>query len=130
MRSGTAHQPLLVVAGGTGAALAFSCAAHRASIAATAPTTVLWCADLAGDVYDAAEISALPHTTVHVCIDDRRTRANEGLVWLEAHAAQYLDAYVLLAGGPGFVYAATDVLLAQGFDQSQLHSDVYAYAPR
>ena len=130
VRSGSPHEPLLIVAGGSGAALAFSCAAHRAAIGATALTTVLWCADHADEVYATEELSSLPSTSLCVRIDDRRTPANEGLAWLRQHAAEFRDAYVILAGGPGFVYAAGDLLLEQGLQQAQLHSDVYAYAPR
>ena len=130
VRSGRPDQPLLVIAGGSGAAQAFSCSAHRSAVQASAPTIVLWCADHADEVYAERELASRPHTQVQVCIDDRRTAENEGLVWLRQHGAKYRDAYVLLAGGPGFVYAATDVLFELGFSQAQLHSDVYAYAPR
>ena len=130
VRSGSPDQPLLIIAGGSGAAQAFSCTAHRTATQASAPTMVLWCADHADEVYAERELASRAHTRVRVCIDERRTAENEGLAWLRHHAAQYGDAYVLLAGGPGFVYAATDVLLELGFNAAQLHSDVYAYAPR
>ena len=65
-----------------------------------------------------------------VCVDDRRTEENEGLVWLREHAQEYAGYRIILAGSPGFVYAATDVLLAAGITQQAMHADAYAYAPR
>ena len=128
VRSGQPDKPLLIVAGGSGASQAFSCAAHRHHAHASAPTLVLWCADHTDDVYGEQELASFAQ--LQVCIDDRRTPDNDGLTWLSQHAGDYRDAYVLLAGSPGFVYAATDVLVDLGFDPTQLHSDVYAYAPR
>jgi len=36
----------------------------------------------------------------------------------------------MLAGSPGFVYAASDILIENGLLQANLHSDIFAYAPR
>jgi CDP-4-dehydro-6-deoxyglucose reductase len=130
VRSGKVDQPLFAIAGGSGAAQAFSCAEHRAAIGANAPTVILWCADEQDDIYEKNTLTELPGTHLHVCIDNQRTPENEGMVWLSKHARQYHDAYVLIAGSPGFVYTVTDLLLAIGFDADQLHADAYAYAPR
>ncbi len=130
VRSGKADQPLFVIAGGSGAAQAFSCAEHRAAINASAPTVILWCADEQDDIYEIDKLTGLPGTHVEVCIDNQRTPENEGMMWLSRHAGKYRDAYVLIAGSPGFVYTVTDLLLAIGFDAHQLHADAYAYAPR
>ena len=130
VRSGAVGQPLLIIAGGSGAAQAFSCIEHRDSTTQAAPTTLLWCADHPEDVYATAALSRYASLALKICIDDKRTADNEGLTWLRVHADDYRDAYVLIAGSPGFVYAATDVLLEAGFKDSQLHADVYAYAPR
>lgn len=130
VRWGNADQPLFVIAGGSGAAQAFSCAEHRAAIGASAPTAILWCADEQVDVYELDKLTGIPGTRVEVCIDNQRTPENEGMLWLSRHAKKYRDAYVLIAGSPGFVYTVTDLLLANGFDADQLHADAYAYAPR
>jgi len=122
--------PLLLIAGGNGAAQAFSCARHRAAQKARAPTTILWCADYQQNLYDTDELAQLPNITLHTVIDDRRTKHNEALMWLARHAGAFADAHIILAGGPGFVYAATDVLTAQGVNESQLAADAYNYAPR
>ncbi len=122
--------PLLIVAGGSGAAQAFSCAEHRQHFTHKSPTHILWCADTADDIYAESELQAFDAVELHVCVDDRRTPANEGLQWLRENAEVYLDWSIILAGSPAFVYTVTDLLLECGFAQQQLHSDVYAYAPR
>ena len=122
--------PLLLIAGGSGAAQAFSCARQRAGQDAPAETTILWCADDQQDLYDTDALAQLPNTTLHTVIDDRRTEENEGLIWLARNAGSFADAHIILAGGPGFVYAATDILIAQGVDESHLAADAYSYAPR
>lgn len=130
VRSGAPNQPLFVVAGGSGAAQAFSCAEYRNHNAGQAPTTILWCADKPEDIYDDELLRGYANVDLHITTDDQRTPDNEGLVWLTRNCKRYLDAYVILAGGPGFVYAATDILLANGFARGQLHADAYSWAPR
>lgn len=129
VRSGAPGQPLFIVAGGSGAAQAFSCAEYRSSIGATAPITVLWCADEPADIYRQDTLRGYANVELHICIDDRRTADNEGLQWLAANCQHHRQAYVILAGGPGFVFAATDVLLQNGFSRNQLHADAFRYAP-
>ena len=97
---------------------------------ALAPTTILWCADQPADIYQTELLQSYEPIDLHVITDDRRTADNEGLMWLAQHCPNYSQAYVVLAGGPGFVYTATDILLAAGFRADQLHADVYTYAPR
>ena len=118
------HAALFVVAGGTGIAQAFSCAAARPR----GQTTILWCADRETEIYELATLEEQPGVTVVTCVDDRRTPENEGLAWLAEHAGAFRDTHTILAGSPPFVYAVTDVLEPLGV--RNLHSDVYAYAPR
>lgn len=130
VRSGEPFEDLFIVAGGSGAAQAFSCAEHRAAVNASGNTVVLWCADALQDVYEQEALRAITNVELHVCIDDRRTPENEGMVWLGNNAKRFVNAYVLIAGSPGFVYTVTDLLVAAGFNQQQLHADAYEYAPR
>jgi CDP-4-dehydro-6-deoxyglucose reductase len=130
VRCGAPHQRLFVIAGGSGAAQAFSCAEYRHATYARASTIVLWCADQAQDIYNSDLLTSYNDLDLHVKIDDRRTPDNEGLSWLDKHCADYGDSYVVLAGGPGFVYTATDILLGHGYNRNQLHADAYSYAPR
>ena len=129
VRCGPAHQPLLLIAGGSGAAQAFSCAESRGQLA-DADTTVLWCADHADDVYDTERLAGYVNGQLQVCIDDQRTEENEGLRWLREHHTAFRQHNVIICGSPGFVYTVTDLLSAQGFSREALQSDVYAYAPR
>lgn len=132
VRSGELDQPLLIIAGGSGAAQAFSCIeARHGKLAPTdspcAPTTVVWCADQASDIYAEAELARFPNVTVYAHVDDRRTPENEGLVWLSVHALEYQDAYILIAGSPGFVNIVTELLISKNIPRGQLHSDMYAF---
>ena len=61
--------PLLVVAGGSGVAQAFSLAGNRGE---AATTTVLWCVDDAAQARDAEQLEALPDTTLILAVDSRR----------------------------------------------------------
>ena len=130
VRSGAPHQRLFVIAGGNGAAQAFGCAEYRHTTSARASTIVLWCADQPQDIYNRDLLESYNDLDLHVKVDARRTPENEGLSWLDKHCSDYRDSYVVLAGGPGFVYTATDILLGHGFNRDQLHADVYSYAPR
>ncbi len=122
--------PVLMVVGGSGAAQAFSYAEDCRLRRASNPIQILWCADTENDVYATDALLGYPNLLLEVCIDSRRTSENKGLSWLRANSSTYLNAQVVLAGSPGFVYAATDILLASGFSQTALHSDIYSYAPR
>ena len=52
------------------------------------------------------------------------------MIWLASNVGSFADAHIILAGGPGFVYAATDILIAHGIDESHLAADAYSHAPR
>ncbi len=134
VRAGAPHQRVLIVAGGTGAAQAFSCAEYRHATRAGGDATIVWCADDEDQLYETERLASYG-VTLHTIVDDRRTAENEGLAWLREHGGHFAasgddDAYVLLAGGPPFVYAALDVLLETGIRQAQCHADVFSYAPR
>ena len=134
VRPGAPDQRVLIVAGGTGAAQAFSCAEYRHATRAGGGTTIVWCADDEDQLYETERLASYG-ATLHAIVDNRRTAANEGLAWLRENGGDFAangddDAYVLLAGGPPFVYAALDVLLETGIRQAQCHADVFSYAPR
>lgn len=128
--AGPDSEPLFLIVGGSAAAQAFSCAEARGKQGAGARTDILWCADRSADIYGADRLRAYDGVSLRICTDPRRTEDNTGLSWLRAHAPDFLGSRVILAGGPGFVYAATDILLAAGFMQHELHADVYHFAPR
>jgi ferredoxin-NADP reductase len=110
-----------------------------AATPARAPVTVLWCVDAVAELYCRDDLESLDVPWLHTeCIvDPRRDADNAGLQRIAVLATD--DAtltgaqrarWILLAGSPGFVYAALDVLEACGIDSARVHSDVFAYAPR
>lgn len=120
--------PLLVIAAGTGAAQGFACAQARASHAECL-TQILWCAESQEDLYQTDVLSALAGVSLVTKVDATRDHNNAGMRWLQAHA---LDRYanILIAGGPPFVYAITDLLIAWGVEPGRMMADAYSYAPR
>ena len=130
VNSGDPDRALVVIAGGSGAAQGFSCLRHRAHIAARGKTTMLWMAAQTNEIYFQDELGALANTQLICKVDDQRTPQNEGLVWLRSNPNVLVNAKIVLAGSPGFVYSATDTLLAMGIAQDEMTADVYAYAPR
>ncbi len=122
------NHPLLIVAAGSGAAQAFSCALSRYMRRAKASTSVLWCAAQASEIYDEDTLREAAELTV--MIDTDASRSHAGLRWLETNSSRFGDYSVVISGAPGFVYNVTDILLEAGFTQDQLQSDVFTYAPR
>jgi CDP-4-dehydro-6-deoxyglucose reductase len=115
-------ESLVVVAGGSGVSLAFSCAQFRNN---KPVTEVIWCVDRGEDLYATDELSSF--ATLHGIVDATHGHANAGLQLLAS--LEKKDHYIL-SGSPGFVYAATDILLAVGVSPQCLQSDVYDFAPR
>lgn len=128
--------PALIVAGGTGIAQASSFLDDFARHEPGAPVTLLWCVDREDDFYLKDELPNLdtPWLETVLIADPERGSGNRGLAWLRGNAARFAGRQppcpVVLAGGPGFVYAACDALTAAGIDPAQLQSDVFSYAPR
>lgn len=125
--------PALVVAGGTGIAQAMSFIDSFTWSPPGALVTLLWCVDREQDFYLRDELAALDAPWLeHVLIaDTERTARNRGMVWLHAHGPAFAgDSPVVLAGGPGFVHAAFEVLRRAGVTRAQMQSDVFSYAPR
>jgi len=124
--------PALIAAGGTGIAQAMSFIDEWHFTPPAGAVTLLWCADAETDFYLRDELDALdaPWLERVLIADADRAATNRGLVWLRDRAAQLSGSHVVLAGGPGFVYAAFDTLVAAGVDPAQVQSDVFSYAPR
>lgn len=131
--------PMLLIAGGTGIAQVCAILDEAGAHESRAPVTVVWCAEADDEFYCRSRLDAIRSPWLHVeCIvDARRDAANAGLRRIRELAttapARHGAApagWILLAGSPGFAYAACDVLAAAGIDESHIHSDVFAYAPR
>ena len=131
------HPSLLFVCAGSGLAQAL---AMIESIAVPSPAndapapevTILWCCESRDACYTTGRFFGLgARTSKHLCVDPSRTGLTAPLRWLKARSPELRDSHdVFLCGSPGFVYAATDVLTDAGLANTQLHSDVFDYAPR
>lgn len=121
---------LLLIAGGTGISQAMSLAAAQCLRHPAARVRLLACVDHPQDLYfrDLLPVSACFEPVL--LADPRRTEDNDGMRWLRENATPAGHERTILAGSPGFVYAVTETLLAAGFAEHQLESDVYAYMPR
>jgi CDP-4-dehydro-6-deoxyglucose reductase len=130
--------PLLLVAGGTGISQVCALIDQLVIEPVRAPVTTLWCVDAAEDLYCRAELDAIrrPWLELECIVDARRGPDNAGIRRL-AGIGRRLAAgpataapWILLAGSPGFVYAASDALTGAGVDAARLHADAFAWAPR
>lgn len=128
------HGPLLLVAGGTGMAQILCLIDELSGRASPPPATVLWCADNDADLYARSDLERLhwQGLDVHTLVDASRARDNRGITWLRREGARFAgpDSQVVLAGSPGFVYAACDALTDAGVPPARFRSDVFSYAPR
>jgi len=123
---------LLLIAGGTGVSQALAIIDDLHLRQASNKVTLLCCADRVEDFYFKSLLHAQskPWLTVEYLADPRRTADNRAMRWLQAHAGEHLTDRILLCGGPPFVYAACDAVVAGGIKADNTESDVYAYAPR
>ncbi len=129
---GAEAKPLLLVAGGTGAAQALAIVDDLTLRHRETPVTLLACADSEADFYFADALGAESRSwlNVELIADPRRDADNAALTWLTAQAQQHRDHRVVLCGSPDFVYAAQDALTRGGLSAERMESDVFAYAPR
>ena len=124
-------RPLLLVAGGTGISQGLCLALAQTSRHAEASVRMLTCADTDADLYFQDLLPTSSGFEVTLIADARRNKNNAGLAWLTDNATEVsADTRVVISGSPAFVYAATDTLTEAGIPNSQLESDVYAWAPR
>jgi len=137
---------LVIVSGGTGGAQAWSLIDMLTKAPPDWPVGFLWCADDEPSLYLRDELTAmrLPWLHFEFVVDPSRNADNRAMARLRELAPEFSSLLgpfagdstdrpkpqVLLAGSPGFVYAATDVLLSAGLQPAQMRSDVYDYAPR
>ncbi|KXU39181.1 CDP-6-deoxy-delta-3,4-glucoseen reductase [Ventosimonas gracilis] len=130
-------RPLLLIAAGTGMAqmqsLVDSCLLRGFNY----PIYLYWGARLATDFYH------LPHwddwqqaKNIHLCqvvSEDNDWQGRRGLLHQAVCAdfrGQLKKLQTHICGSPEMVYATCDALIAAGMAQSQMHADVFSYAPR
>ena len=121
---------VLLIAGGTGMAQALSVAATLEATGTHRDHELLACADISADFYCTDLFERLSCLNCHFIADADRSPANRALAWLRERALGLMPARIIASGSPGFVYAATDVLLELGIARQSIESDVFDYAPR
>lgn len=117
---------LTFVCAGTGIAQALSVIGSRSWENGAATGLVYW-ARLGDEPVDA---SALAGATAFETLDPTLGIDNELQQRLLRDAAEIKRTEVVLCGAPGFVYQCVDTLESAGLSISQMHADVFAYAPR
>ena len=127
-----AGEPLLLIAGGTGASQALAIIDDLELRQCTTRVDLLVCADEPEDLYFRAQLTTNQPSWLYptYIIDARRNAHNKAQLWLRDNAARFTDHRIVLSGSPGFVYATLATLQTAGIARSQTDSDVYAYAPQ
>lgn len=136
----TVDQPLLFAAASTGFSQVKSIVEHLLANQVKNPIHVYWGARVEEDMY----LESLPaswaehHANVHfvpVVSEPEKSEGWSGRTGLLPTAmcedfADLSKALVFACGSPAMVYALLDAFEAQGFNETQMKSDVFAYAPR
>ncbi len=130
------QRPLVLIAAGTGLAQMQSLAQYCLHQGLQLPMHLYWGVRQPEDFYQAphwAHWQQQPNLYLHQVVSDvpdwegRQGMLSEAVCEDLSNLADY-DFY--LCGSPPMVYATLDALLAAGAVEQQIHSDVFAYAPR
>lgn len=126
------HQPIVMIAGGTGITQALAVLDELAHTTERATVDVLWCADSDDELYCRSRLDTLkaPWLTLHYNVDARRSAENSGFAKAQALLRTHAGAnpWILLGGSPGFVYAMDEALTV--VTTVQRHADAFSWAPR
>ncbi|MFB9886442.1 NAD(P)H-flavin reductase [Balneatrix alpica] len=134
-----AEAPILMLAASTGFAQVKSLVEQALAEGWQGPLYVYWGVRVAEDLYwpELAQQWVSTHANVHFIpvVSEGAGEAWQGRTGLlhEAVLADKHDltqAQVWVSGSPGMVYATLDAFMLQGLHKQQMHSDVFAYAPR
>lgn len=132
--------PLILVAASTGFSQVKSVVEHLLANQHSNPIHIYWGARVAEDFYlqQLPQQWAAEHT--HVFMHKVVSEPSQGEAWqgrtglLPAAILEDFDDFsqvqMLASGSPAMVYALLDACEAKGLQQSQMKSDVFAYAPR
>ncbi len=130
------ERPLVMIAAGTGLAQMQSMAQFCLHQGFSLPLHLYWGVRHPDDFYRAPhwqQWQQEPQVYLHQVVSD--TPEWEGRQGMLCEAVcedltSLADYEIYLCGSPPMVYATLDALLAAGAVQEQVHSDVFAYAPR
>ena len=135
---GIPDKPMTFVAAGTGFAQMKSMVEHCQNISHTHSLNLYWGARSPSDFY----LPSLPvqwaakglkyHPVASEATEQDEWNGRHGLLFeaLTADKEQLIGSEIYISGSPTMVYATVDALLEHGFDERNIHSDVFEYAPR
>ena len=132
------NSPLLLIAAGTGFAQMKGIIEYTISRKHPYPTYLYWGGRTPADIY----LPELPSTWLnsqfeyHPVISDTgpdsEWTGRFGLLYeaVLSDKKKLLGSEVYISGSAAMVYATVDALVAEGFSEKRMHSDVFEYAPR
>lgn len=129
-------RPLLLIAAGTGLAQIQSLTQYCLQQGFTQPIHLYWGVRQPEDFYQAPHWDhwqQQPNVYLHKVVSDAPDWSGRQGMLPEAvceDLAELADYEIFLCGSPAMVYGTLDALLAAGAVEAQIHSDVFAYAPR
>ena len=131
-------KPLTFVAAGTGFAQMKSMVEHCQNIGHNKKVSLYWGARSPDDFY----LANLPvqwaangvnyHPVASEASEEDEWNGRHGFLFeaLIADKDQLINSEIYISGSPTMVYSTVDALLENGFEEKNIHSDVFEYAPR
>lgn len=132
MVSAPTDGPLCLMAGGTGVSQCRGIVEHLGFGAQTETVRLLWSVSASDQLYDVPFFDSFGAQHAWFSFEtaiDTPGGPTGAAAWIERYGVPP-EPLVILAGSPGFVYAACDAITARGGDAARLRSDVFTYAPR
>ncbi len=137
-------EPLLLIAAGTGFAQLKAIVEAALTENPERDISIWWAVRERRDLYAETQarewVQVYANVRFHAVVEtpEAALEALPGVRWhtgrIDAVLASQLDTLegveIYLAGSPGMVYACVDTLAPLGLVESQVHSDVFSYAPR
>ena len=138
--TGAPANPLILIAASTGITQMKSICEHLMATGLTQPVYLYWGVLAEKDIYlaDMCRRWEAEHPLFHfipVVSDPSTSPGWQGRTGLVGHAVledfDTLDnVTVYVSGGPAMVYATLDAFVERGMPESNMHSDIFSYAPR
>jgi CDP-4-dehydro-6-deoxyglucose reductase, E3 len=119
---------LALFAGGSGISQCRSIVEHLLDVGQSGRVRLVWSVTQADQLYCDVELRHFSRWLDYTPLVDSQECPNAAVAWIDA-TKPALSGRIVVAGGPGFVYAVVDALERIGHD-AVIESDVFAYAPR
>jgi CDP-4-dehydro-6-deoxyglucose reductase len=120
---------LTLFAGGSGISQCRSIVEHLRGVGHARRVRLVWSVTQLDHLYCDAELRRFASWLDYMPLVDSPEKPNAAVAWIDEHRPT-LSGRVVVAGGPGFVYAIVDALERIGRHAATIESDVFAYAPR